>query len=136
MSTILIVAPPSLARDELERRLTEAGHRVRLSTDGDEALTVWRAERHELVILDEAAPRVNGLAMATRLKSETQLGFMPVIVVTARTDVATHVQALSSADDVVTSPVDVDRLLARVGALLRTRAIVDELRVARAESEA
>lgn len=136
MSSLLIVAPPSHVRDEMERRLTEAGHRVRTIVDGEEAMAAWRAERQELVIADEAAPRMNGLAMAARMKSETPLGFMPVIIVTARNDLATHVQALSSADDVITVPVDVDRMLARVSALLRTRAIVDELRIARAESEA
>jgi two-component system cell cycle response regulator len=136
MSTLLIVAPPSSARGVLERGLSESGQRGRGLTDGDEAMTAWRAERHELVIVDESVPRINGMTMSARMKTETQLGFMPVVLVTARNDVATHVQALSSADDVVTTPIDIDRLLARVGALLRTRAIVDELRIARAESEA
>jgi diguanylate cyclase (GGDEF)-like protein len=136
MSAILIVEPPSAARDELERRFLDAGHRVRLVTDGEEALASWRAERHELAIVDEGAPRIGGLALAMRMKNETTLGYMPVIVVTARSDTGTFVQTLGVADEVVTRPYDIDRLLARATALLRTRAVVDELRVARAESEA
>jgi two-component system cell cycle response regulator len=136
MSAILIVEPPSPGRDELERRLAEGGHRVRIAGDGEEALSAWRTERQELAIVDEGAPRVGGLALAMRMKSETQLGYMPVIVVTSRADTATFTQTLGVADDVVSRPLDVDRLLARVQALLRTRTIVDELRVARAESEA
>src|SRR6266542_1312265 len=136
MPAILIVEPASPARDELERRLTEAGHRVRIAADGEEALAAWRSERQELAIVDEGAPRVGGLALAMRMKSETQLGYMPVMVVTARADTATFTQTLGVADDIVTRPFEVERLVARVQALLRTRSMVDELRVARAESEA
>jgi diguanylate cyclase (GGDEF)-like protein len=132
----LIVEPPSPARDQLEERLRDAGHRLLIASDGEEALAAWRAERHELAIVDEAAPRVGGLALAMRMKSETTLGYMPVIVVTARADTATYTQTLGVADDVLSRPFDVERVLARVAALLRTRALVDELRVARAESEA
>jgi diguanylate cyclase (GGDEF)-like protein len=135
MSTILIVELPSPGRDELERRLIEVGHRVRLAADGEEALTWWRAERHELAIVDEGAARVGGLALAMRMKSETTLGYMPVIVVSARGDTATFTQTLGVADDVIARPFEVDRVLARVQSLLRTRGLVDELRVARAESE-
>lgn len=132
MAAILIVEPPSPGRDELERALRLAGHRVLVVADGEEALTAWRAERHELAILDEAAARLGGLAVAARMKSETPHAFMPVLVVAARGRVGT----LAVADDVVSRPYDAAEVVARVAALLRTRAIVDELRLARAESEA
>jgi diguanylate cyclase (GGDEF)-like protein len=135
MAAILIVEPPSAARDELERALTGAGHRLLVAGDGEEGLAAWRAERHELAILDDNAARLGGLAAALRMKSETPGAFMPVIVVTAK-DAVARAAALVVADDVVTRPYDARELAARVGALLRTRAIVDELRLARAESEA
>jgi diguanylate cyclase (GGDEF)-like protein len=134
MAGILIVEPLSPARDELERRLRAAGHRVLIAADGEEALIAWRAERHELVIVDESAARLPAVALATRLKHETPLGFMPVLVVTARPE--TRAAVLSAADDAVTRPFDAGEVVARAQALLRTRALVDELRAARAESEA
>jgi two-component system cell cycle response regulator len=136
MAAILIVEPQSQLRDDLESALRAAGHRVLIATDGDEALSAWRAERHELAIVDESAARVNGAALAARVKSETTLGFMPVIIVTARNDAALRAQLLSAADDVIARPYSIVELVARVTTLLRTRAIVDELRVSRAESEA
>ena len=135
MPGILMVEPPSPARDELERLLGAGGHRVLVACDGEEALTAWRAERHDLAILDEAAARLGGLAVASRIKSETPLAFMPVLITTAR-DALARSTALTVADDVISRPYDPRELLARVAALLRTRAIVDDLRLQRADSEA
>lgn len=132
MAAILIVEPPSAARDELERLLRAAGHRVLVVGDGEQALETWRVERHELAIVDEAAALLNGAAVATRMKIESPLAFMPVVLVTARDRIA----ALDVADDAVSRPFDPAEVAARVAALLRTRALVDELRLARAESEA
>jgi diguanylate cyclase (GGDEF)-like protein len=135
MSAILMVEPPSAARDELERALGSAGHRVLVVSDGESALQAWRAERHELAILDEAAPHLNGIGVALRMKAESPSAFMPVVIVSAR-DALARTAALAVADDVVTRPFDPRELSARVTALLRTRAIVDDLRLQRAESEA
>jgi diguanylate cyclase (GGDEF)-like protein len=136
MAGILIVEPPSPQRDELETALRSAGHRVLIVSDGEQALSAWRAERHELAIIDEAAARLGGMALAVRMKTETTLGFMPVILTTVRGDVALRAQMFAAVDDVVTRPYAAIELVARAQALLRTRAIVDELRAARAESEA
>ncbi len=130
-----MVEPPSAARDELERALGGAGHRVLVVGDGEAALESWRTERHELAILDEAAARLNGLGVALRMKTESPSAFMPVLVLSSR-DAAARAAALTVADDVVVRPYDAREVVARVAALLRTRAIVDGLRIQRAESEA
>lgn len=135
MAAILMVEPPSPWRDELERALREAGHKVLVVGDGESALLTWRTERQELAILDEAAARLNGVGVALRMKAESPSAFMPVIIVSPR-DAIARAAALAVADDVVGRPCDVRELAARVGALLRTRALVDDLRLQRAESEA
>ena len=135
MAAILIVEPPSPSRDDLERALTDAGHRVLVVGDGESALQAWRAERHELALLDESAQRLNGLGVALRMKAESPAGFMPVLIFTSR-DAVARAAALAVADDVVTRPYDPREMVARCAALLRTRAIVDDLRLQRAESEA
>jgi diguanylate cyclase (GGDEF)-like protein len=132
---ILMVEPPSAARDELERALGDAGHRVLVASDGESALEVWRAERQELAILDESSARLNGLAVALRMKAESPSSFMPVIILSSR-DALARAAALAVADDAVARPYDPREVTARVAALLRTRGIVDDLRVLRAESEA
>jgi diguanylate cyclase (GGDEF)-like protein len=130
-----MVEPPSAARDELERALGDAGHRVLVASDGESALEVWRAERQELAILDESSARLNGLAVALRMKAESPSSFMPVIILSSR-DALARAAALAVADDAVARPYDPREVTARVAALLRTRGIVDDLRVLRAESEA
>jgi two-component system, cell cycle response regulator len=135
MAAILMVEPPSAARDQLERALVDAGHRVVVVGDGEAALQSWRVERQELAILDEAAARINGLGVALRLKAETPSAFMPVLILSSR-DAIARAAALAVADDVAARPYDVREMVARVAALLRTRTIVDELRLQRAESEA
>ena len=67
MAGILIVEPASMLRDDLESALRAAGHRVLVADDGEEALSAWRAERHELAILDDLAARLNGVALAARM---------------------------------------------------------------------
>jgi diguanylate cyclase (GGDEF)-like protein len=135
MAAILMVEPPSAARDLLERALSDAGHRVLVVGDGESALQSWRVDRQELAILDEAAARINGLGVALRCKAETPSAFMPVMILSSR-DAIARAAALAVADDVVARPYDVREVVARVTALLRTRSIVDELRLQRAESEA
>jgi two-component system, cell cycle response regulator len=136
MAAILIVEPPSQLRDDLETALRNSGHRVLVVGDGEEALAAWRAERHELVIADDLAARLNGVALAARMKSETPLGFMPIILTTLRNEPHQRAQLLAAADDVLVRPYAVVEMVARANALLRTRIIVDELRAARADSEA
>jgi diguanylate cyclase (GGDEF)-like protein len=135
LAAILMVEPPSPARDELERALVDAGHRVLVVGDGESALQTWRTERHELALLDEAAQRLNGVGVALRMKAETPAAFMPVVILSSR-DAVARAAALAVADDVVARPYDAREMVARCNALLRTRAIVDDLRLQRAESEA
>src|SRR5690242_6939093 len=117
MAAILMVEPPSAARDELERALGAAGHKVLVVGDGESALQTWRTERQELAILDETAARMNGIAVALRMKAESPASFMPVIIMSSR-DVVARAAALGVADDCVARPYEAREVVARVGALL------------------
>jgi diguanylate cyclase (GGDEF)-like protein len=133
---ILVAEPASPARDLLERALSDVGYKVRVAGDGEEALAYWRLDRHELVIAADNLPRLGGIELASRVKAEMPLGFQAVILVTEQSDPTERAHALAIVDDVVTRPYDVEEFVARAQVLLRTRRIVEELRIARAESEA
>jgi diguanylate cyclase (GGDEF)-like protein len=133
MAAILIADEPSTEREALVALLGAGGHAVTV-TPFDDALARWRAGRHELAILDGTRPVC--IETAARMKAETPAAFAPVILVLSRPDVAARVAALAVADDALSRPYDPQEAVARCEALLRTRRIVDELRVARAESEA
>jgi len=136
VAAILIVEPPSPERDALAAQLSGAGHTVSLATNGEDALALWRKSRHDLALVDERAPRRPGLELAARLKSETDQSFTPVMLVSDRADVSARVLALATVEDVIARPYAPAEVAARIEALLRTRRLVDALRVARAESEA
>jgi diguanylate cyclase (GGDEF)-like protein len=136
VSNILIVEPPGAARDALERALAVLGHRVSLFTDGEEAFNAWRLQHHELAIVDEAAPRVSGSQLASRLKADGRDPFVPVILVTARPDPDARAVAMTLVEDAVSRPYHAAELAARADALLRARRLVDDLRARQAESDA
>jgi diguanylate cyclase (GGDEF)-like protein len=123
-------------RAQLVELLERAHHRVTLAADGDEALKAWRRDKHELAVVDVWASRVGGAELASRMKAETPHVYAPVLLVVARPDLEARIEALAVADDVVARPYFPAEVHARCEALLRTRALVDRLRVERAESEA
>ena len=135
MPRILIVEPEGLGREILIQALESAGHQVTLADDGRDALERWRADRHELAILDQDATGLSGAELAARMKAETPHVFAPVLLVIPNSDVGDRIAALSVADDVVSRPFWPAELHARAEALLRTRQLVDTLRLSRPDGE-
>jgi len=128
---ILIVEPEGLGREILIQALESAGHQVTLADDGKDALERWRADRHELAILDQDTTGLSGAELAARMKAETPHVFAPVLLVIPNSDVGDRIAALSVADDVVSRPFWPAELHARAEALLRIRQLVDTLRLSR-----
>jgi two-component system chemotaxis sensor kinase CheA len=79
---ILVVEDSVTTRTVLKNILETAGYRVRLAEDGVEALAWLKAEGFDLVISDVDMPRMNGLELTSRIRSEEQLSKLPVILVT------------------------------------------------------
>src|SRR3954467_13762065 len=102
----------------LQSALSEEGHHVTLTTNGEKALQLGQANRFDLILLDLMLPRVNGFEVVQRLrKARIQT---PILVLTARDAPADIVKALDSgADDYLTKPFSLDVLLARVRAVGR-----------------
>jgi two-component system, cell cycle response regulator len=131
VASLLIVDAASPERDRWVETLLAAGHKLVFATNAAEALQLWRRDRHDLCVADEAA---GGLELTQALKAELTQQLVPVILLVARPE--SRASALAVADDSMARPLDPAEVVARVGAWLRARKLVDELRVARAESEA
>src|SRR5215471_11245166 len=112
--------------DILQMRLESQGYEVATAGDGVEALEKVRELQPDLVLLDIMMPRMDGIEAVKRLKADTALPFIPVILVTARADAKDVVAGLASGgDDYMTKPVDHAALSARVRSMLRIKALHD-----------
>jgi class 3 adenylate cyclase len=123
---ILIVDDNENNRVILTARLSTQGYSTAEACDGAEALEAVRREAPDLVLLDVSMPRMDGLEARRGLKSDESLGFVPVILVTARSDSKDVVAGLEAgADEYLTKPVDPPALVARVRSMLRVKELHD-----------
>lgn len=133
---VLIADDSDSERERALDALREAGYRVVSAIDGQQALEVFGRERPDLVLLDVVMPRLTGLEACRILKAKAQGRYLPVILVSTRNTVNARVEGLrSGADDYLGKPYDAEELKARVEALLRTRAIIQDEGQAEAEED-
>ena len=127
-ATILVVDDQPQNRELLEAYLTAAGYRVRLATNGREALTSVAEARPDVVLLDVLMPEVDGYEVCRRLKGDPETAFIPVVILTALQDIEHRLRGIETgADDFLTKPFNHVELLTRVRSLLRVKGLHDEL---------
>jgi heavy metal response regulator len=117
---ILIVEDEKKVADFVRKGLQEEGYVVDAVHDGEEGLRLASENVYDLVILDIYLPKLDGLAVLTKLRQEKVN--TPVLLLTVRATIEDKVLGLDSgADDYLTKPFIFKELLARVRALLRRR---------------
>ncbi|MBP8811639.1 MAG: response regulator [Kofleriaceae bacterium] len=101
--------------------LGDAGFLCLRAYDGDEALRLVRAHDPDLLVLDWMMPRVDGLEVARRLKSDVMWSRTPILMLTALATVEHQVEGLEAgADAYMTKPFDLREFAARAKALIRS----------------
>jgi adenylate cyclase len=116
--------------DILQMRLASQGYEVVTAGDGLEALEKTRELLPDLVLLDIMMPKMDGIEVVKRLKADPSLPFIPVILVTAKSDSKDVITGLESGgDDYLVKPVEHAALSARVRAMLRIKALHDTVQV-------
>ena len=134
--TIVVAEDDRLTRDLLAEMLRSHGYNVESFSDGQAAVERVGQGGVDLVLLDILMPRLSGLEACRLLKSMTTDTFLPVVLVTVKTDSASRVEGLKiGADDYVCKPFEEDELLARVEAMLRIKKLHDHVARARAKLE-
>jgi adenylate cyclase len=114
-----------LVRDVLE----VASYKVIDATSGKRALEIVLDVSPDLILLDVNMPGMNGFEVCRRLKGNEDTHHIPVIMLTALTDVESRVEGLDAgADDYLSKPFSPRELLARVERSLRSKAVSDDLR--------
>jgi len=118
--TILLVDDEDAVLKLLTYPLERDGLRVLAARDGEEALERFASEPVDLVVLDVMLPRLDGLEVCRRLRSESTV---PIIMLSARGDELDKVLGLElGADDYITKPFSIREFRSRVRALLRRAA--------------
>jgi DNA-binding response OmpR family regulator len=116
-STILLVDDEESIQTLLTFPLERDGYRVVQARDGEEALRRFAEENVDLVVLDVMLPRLDGLEVAKRLRSQSNV---PIIMLTARGEELDKVLGLElGADDYITKPFSIREFRSRIRALLR-----------------
>jgi len=119
--TILLVDDEDAIQKLLSFPLRRDGYEVIEARDGEAALTRFAEEKIDLVVLDLALPKLDGLEVCRRLRAHSAV---PIIMLTARDEEVDKVIGLEiGADDYITKPFSIREFRSRVRALLRRASV-------------
>ena len=119
MPKILIVEDNELNRDMLSRRLIRKGYEIDMAFDGLECLSVVNERRPDLILMDMGLPVMTGWEAAKALKGNPETAAIPIIALTAHAMSSDRDEAVNAGcNDFDTKPVDLNRLLEKMTALL------------------
>jgi DNA-binding response OmpR family regulator len=114
---VLIVDDDLALADVVSFTMRRAGFEVIAAHDGQEALDRWNAEQPDLIILDLNLPKLDGLKVCQRIRSQSKT---PIIILSVRGEEDDVVVGLElGADDYIVKPFSPRQLVARSEAVLR-----------------
>lgn len=114
---VLVVDDEASIRRILDTRLSMIGYIVITASDGEEALSLFKKEDPNLVILDVMMPKLDGYGVCQEIRKNSDV---PIIMLTALGDVADRITGLElGADDYVIKPFSPKELEARIRSVLR-----------------
>jgi len=123
MAKILLVEDNEMNRDMLSRRLQRRGYEVLTAVDGESGLALVRTAGFALVLMDMSLPGIDGWEATRQLKADPATQAIPVIALTAHAMAGDREKALAAGcDDFDIKPIDLDRLLGKIAALLEGKA--------------
>jgi len=127
-SRILIVDDTVDTVELLKKRLRSEGYDTAEAYDGEECLRQVDAYNPDLILLDVMMPKLNGYEVCERLKADENSRYIPVLMLTAKSEVENKVKGLDiGADDYLAKPFDYKELSARVRSLLTIKTAHEKL---------
>lgn len=125
---IMIVDDSRLSADLLRQIIQPMGYNVVIAYDGKSALDMIAKEKPDLILMDIMMPQLDGFELCERLKSDEKTRLIPIIMITALSDLSDKVKGIEvGADDFVTKPFNDTILFARIKSLLKTKYLNEEL---------
>ena len=119
MPKILIVEDEEMNRDSLSRLLRRRGFEVVVAEDGLLGVSMAQTEQPDLILMDMSLPEIDGWEATRRIKTAADTRSIPVVALTAHAMASHRDEALAAGcDDYDTKPIELDRLLGKIQALL------------------
>jgi CheY-like chemotaxis protein len=119
MSRVLLVEDNEMNREVLSRRLVRLGFQVLIAPDGQKGLEMAKTTLPDLILMDLSLPVLDGWSATRCIKAETDTRCIPVIALTAHAMPSDRALALDAGcDDYDTKPVELPRLLEKMGRVL------------------
>ena len=117
---VLIVEDEKALAEILEYNFKKEGYVVDTASDGEIALDKIIFKAPDLIILDWMLPKLSGIELCRKVRSNKKVKNIPIIMLTARGEEKDRLKGLEmGADDYVTKPFSINELLARAKAVLK-----------------
>ena len=126
-SRVLVVEDDEKSRRLMRDLLAVHGYQVSEAVEGEDALRQVAAEPPDVILSDVMMPKLDGIELCRRLKSDEKTAPIPVLLVTALHDRPDRLRGIASgATDFITKPVDTAEVLLRVRNAVRVKRLYDQ----------
>jgi CheY-like chemotaxis protein len=116
---LLLVEDNEMNRDMLSRRLLRRGYEIVIAVDGGQGVEMAGSELPDLILMDMSLPVIDGWEATRRIKAAEATRHIPIIGLTAHAMAGDREKAIEAGcNDYDTKPVELDRLIAKIEALL------------------
>ncbi|ABY72284.1 PleD family two-component system response regulator [Rickettsia rickettsii] len=130
MTTILVVDDIEPNIKLLTAKLLKEYYTVLTANSGKEALAILKKEKIDIILLDVMMPEIDGFEVCKTIKTDPETTHIPVVMVTALSDIDDRVKGLEAgADEFLTKPINDTALFVRLKSLSRMKSLIDELKL-------
>ncbi|AFB25952.1 MULTISPECIES: PleD family two-component system response regulator [spotted fever group] len=130
MTTILVVDDIEPNIKLLTAKLLKEYYTVLTANSGKEALAILKKEKIDIILLDVMMPEMDGFEVCKTIKTDPETTHIPVVMVTALSDIDDRVKGLEAgADEFLTKPINDTALFVRLKSLSRMKSLIDELKL-------
>ena len=129
-ATILVVDDIEANLKVLEAKLSTHYYSVITTNQGKKALEILKKKRIDIILSDVLMPEMDGFALCEAIKKNHETTFIPIIMITALSDIEDKIRGLSvGADDFLSKPINDTELFIRIKSLYKLKQLTDELKV-------
>ncbi|MEG8229929.1 PleD family two-component system response regulator [Candidatus Rickettsia tasmanensis] len=130
MTTILVVDDIEPNIKLLTAKLLKEYYTVLTANNGKEALAILKKGKIDIILLDVMMPEMDGFEVCKTIKTDPGTTHIPVVMVTALSDIDDRVKGLEAgADEFLTKPINDTALFVRLKSLSRMKSLIDELKL-------